>query len=82
MKPGSAFNEGKKQLTQQPNKYIFIKNKLIKAGSTINEEKTTVIEVKKAIAKVGHDNDEVKSSKETYQKLPDCCQYDRTLQLK
>jgi len=34
MKPGSAFNEGKKQLTQQPNKYIFIKNKLIKAGST------------------------------------------------
>jgi cation transport ATPase len=49
---------------------------------TINEEKTTVIEVKKAIAKVGHDNDEVKSSKETYQKLPDCCQYDRTLQLK
>ena len=40
MKPGSAFNEGKKQLTQQPNKYIFIKNKLIKAGSTINEEKT------------------------------------------
>ena len=43
----------------------------------INEEKCSVTDVKNAIAKVGHDTDEVKSTKETYDKLHSCCQYDR-----
>ena len=43
----------------------------------INEEKCTVLDVKNAIAKVGHDTDEVKSTSEAYNKLPDCCQFDR-----
>lgn len=43
----------------------------------LNEEKTTVAEVKKAIAKVGHDSDESKTTEEVYNSLPGCCQYDR-----
>lgn len=43
----------------------------------INEEKTAVLDVKKAIAKVGHDTDEVKSTKEDYDNLHSCCKYDR-----
>lgn len=44
---------------------------------TINEEKVTVADVKKAIAKVGHDTDSDKASDEAYEKLPGCCQYQR-----
>jgi cation transport ATPase len=43
----------------------------------LNEEKTTVLDVKKAIAKVGHDTDEVKATQEVYDKLHGCCQYER-----
>ncbi len=43
----------------------------------INEEKTSIQDVKKAVAKVGHDTDEVKATPENYNKLPGCCQYDR-----
>ena len=43
----------------------------------INEEKCTLMDVKKAIAKVGHDTDSVKSTKEDYDKLHSCCQYER-----
>lgn len=43
----------------------------------INEEKCTLINVKKAIAKVGHDTDEVKATKEEYEKLHGCCLYER-----
>ncbi len=43
----------------------------------LNEEKTTVAEVKKAIAKVGPDSDEAKTTEEVYNNLPGCCQYDR-----
>lgn len=43
----------------------------------INEEKCSVLDVKKAIAKVGHDTDEVKASDEVYEKLHSCCKYDR-----
>lgn len=43
----------------------------------INEEKCSVTDVKKAIAEVGHDTDEVKATDEVYQKLHSCCQYDR-----
>lgn len=43
----------------------------------INEEKCSLLDVKKAIAKVGHDTDEVNSTKEAYDSLHSCCQYDR-----
>lgn len=43
----------------------------------INEEKCSVLDVKKAIAKVGHDTDEVKASDADYAKLHSCCLYER-----
>lgn len=43
----------------------------------VNEEKGSVLDVKKALANVGHDTDEVKASDEVYQKLHSCCQYER-----
>jgi mercuric ion binding protein len=43
----------------------------------INEEKCSLMDVKKAIAKVGHDTDSVKSTKEDYDNLHSCCQYER-----
>jgi mercuric ion binding protein len=43
----------------------------------INEEKTTVLDVKKALAKAGHDTDEAKSTKDNYDNLHTCCQYER-----
>lgn len=43
----------------------------------VNEEKTNILEIKKAIANVGHDTDEVKTTPEIYEKLHTCCQYER-----
>lgn len=43
----------------------------------VNEEKSSIAEVKKAIAKVGHDTDEIKATKEDYDNLHSCCQYER-----
>jgi cation transport ATPase len=43
----------------------------------INEEKTSTLLVKKAIAKVGHDTDEVKATAEDYNNLHHCCLYER-----
>lgn len=43
----------------------------------INEEKCSLLDVKKAIAKVGHDTDEVKATDEDYAKLHSCCLYER-----
>jgi len=43
----------------------------------VNEEKTSVTEVKKAVAKVGHDTDEVKATEEDYTNLHSCCKYER-----
>jgi mercuric ion binding protein len=43
----------------------------------LNEEKSSVSDVKKAIAKVGHDTDEAKSTDEDYINLHHCCQYER-----
>jgi cation transport ATPase len=45
---------------------------------TLNEEKTSVAEVKKAIAKVGHDVEDVKATQEDYDNLHSCCKYDRS----
>lgn len=44
---------------------------------TINEEKTSIVVVKKAIAKVGHDTDDLKATQEDYDNLHSCCKYDR-----
>jgi mercuric ion binding protein len=43
----------------------------------INEEKCSLLDVKKVIAKVGHDTDVLKATKEDYDKLHFCCQYER-----
>lgn len=43
----------------------------------INEEKTNVLTIQKAIANVGHDNDGVATTEELYQKLHACCSYER-----
>ena len=43
----------------------------------INEEKCSLLDVKKAVAKVGHDTEEVKATAEVYEKLHSCCKYDR-----
>lgn len=53
-----------------------------KLDLTLNEEKTSISEVKKAIANVGHDAAEVKSTKENYDKLHTCCKYEREETLK
>ena len=44
---------------------------------TLNEEKATVAQVKKAVAKVGHDAGEIRATNETYENLHHCCQYER-----
>jgi periplasmic mercuric ion binding protein len=43
----------------------------------INEEKCSLLDVKKAIANAGHDTDEVKATQEVYDNLHSCCKYDR-----
>jgi periplasmic mercuric ion binding protein len=43
----------------------------------INEQKCSILDVKKAIAKVGHDTDEVKATDEDYENLHGCCHYER-----
>jgi cation transport ATPase len=43
----------------------------------INEEKTSISEVKKAIAKVGHDAEDEKAPDEIYDNLHHCCKYNR-----
>ena len=43
----------------------------------LNEEKATLLDVKNAVAKAGHDVGDVKATEVTYEKLPGCCQYDR-----
>jgi mercuric ion binding protein len=41
----------------------------------IDERKCSEIDVKKAVAAVGHDTDVVKATDEAYQQLDPCCQY-------
>jgi cation transport ATPase len=43
----------------------------------LNEEKSSLLDVKKAIAKVGHDTDQVKATDSDYEKLHHCCLYER-----
>ena len=48
-----------------------------KLSLILNEEKTSVIDVKNAVAKVGHDTDETKATDKDYANLHSCCKYDR-----
>jgi len=43
----------------------------------INEEKCSILDIKKAVAKVGHDTEEVKATEEDYENLHGCCHYER-----
>lgn len=43
----------------------------------LNEEKSSVLDVKTAVANVGHDTDEVKASNDVYENLHSCCKYER-----
>ncbi|WP_136668495.1 heavy-metal-associated domain-containing protein [Flavobacterium sp. H122] len=43
----------------------------------LNEEKSSIKEVEKAIAKAGHDTKNVKATDTDYDKLHGCCQYER-----
>jgi len=48
-----------------------------KLDVTINEEKTSVAQVEKAVAKVGHDAGEITATDEAYKNLHHCCKYER-----
>ena len=43
----------------------------------LNEEKCSVLDVKKEIAKAGHDTDIVKAIDKDYDNLHSCCKYER-----
>lgn len=43
----------------------------------LNQEKTSLDSVQKAIAKAGHDNAEVKAAQADYDNLHSCCKYER-----
>lgn len=43
----------------------------------LNEEKATLLDVKKAVAKIGHDTDVIKAKKDAYDNLHSCCKYER-----
>ncbi|MGH2664898.1 heavy-metal-associated domain-containing protein [Flavobacterium sp.] len=43
----------------------------------LNEEKCSLSDVEKAIAKAGHDTKEVKATEADYENLHSCCKYDR-----
>jgi len=44
---------------------------------TFDDTKTNLDKIEVSVAKAGHDTPKHKASKEVYNKLPDCCHYDR-----
>lgn len=44
---------------------------------TFDDAKTSVDKIEMAVAKVGHDTPHHKAAEGVYNKLPDCCKYDR-----
>lgn len=44
---------------------------------TYNPEKVKMVDIEKAIAKVGHDTDNFEADDTVYVALPGCCHYDR-----
>lgn len=57
-------------------------NKEKKEITVVFTSEASLIEIHKAIAAVGYDTDKVMAKKNTYNKLPDCCQYDRTQEMR
>ncbi|MCK9270829.1 MAG: heavy-metal-associated domain-containing protein [Bacteroidales bacterium] len=49
---------------------------------TYDPAKIEVMDIHKAIAKVGHDTDKVKTDDKVYDELPGCCQYERKNMMK
>ena len=49
---------------------------------TFDDAKTSVDKIEVAVAKVGHDAPHHKATDDVYNKLPDCCKYDRVEQKK
>ncbi len=45
-----------------------------------DDSKTTMTDLEKAVAKGGNDTPKQKATDEDYNKLPDCCKYERTLE--
>src|SRR5690606_4353367 len=43
----------------------------------IDETKTSIDEVHKAVSKAGHDTDKMKADDKVYEELHGCCQYER-----
>ena len=56
------------------------KSKLLNVS--FDEEKTSLKEIEKKIAAVGHDTQSIKADDAVYNKLPGCCKYDREVELK
>ena len=48
---------------------------------TFDDTKTSTDKIEVAIAKVGHDTPHHKAKTDVYDKLPDCCKYDRTAEV-
>jgi copper chaperone CopZ len=44
---------------------------------TFDDTKTTVAKIEEAVAKAGHDTDNMKATDKAYNALPGCCKYDR-----
>jgi copper chaperone CopZ len=44
---------------------------------TFDDAKTSADKIEMAVAKVGHDTPHHKAADDVYNKLPDCCKYDR-----
>jgi len=44
---------------------------------TFDSAKTTTMKIEDAIAKVGHDTENMKATDKAYNALPGCCKYDR-----
>lgn len=49
---------------------------------SFDEEKTSLKEIEKKIAGVGHDTQSLKAEDVVYNKLPGCCKYDREVESK
>ncbi|MDO9511982.1 MAG: efflux RND transporter periplasmic adaptor subunit [Bacteroidales bacterium] len=48
-----------------------------KLHTSFDKSKTSIMNIQKAIARVGHDTEKFKAPDDVYSKLPECCLYDR-----
>jgi len=54
---------------------------LKKIDVKFDETKTDVMDIHKAIAASGYDTDQIAGNEDAYKKLPQCCQYDHTMEM-